>query len=259
LQRVSAVTGSLVLNLEGPLTVGLAVLLFGEQLSASATAGALLVMVGAAALSLAPGTTMQGDVWGVLAIAGACLGWAVDNNLTQRLSLRDPLAIVQAKGFVGGSLGLVLAVMVGSEVPPARIVGWGLLLGALSYGVSVVLAVHAMRLIGVARQAALFATAPFIGVLVSVAILGESCGLRELVAMALMVVGLGLFLRERHSHLHAHQAMTHDHRHVHDEHHQHSDRSDDPPGEPHSHAHEHTHTALKHDHPHVPDVHHRHP
>jgi drug/metabolite transporter (DMT)-like permease len=255
LQRVSALTGSLVLNLEGPLTVGLAVLFLGEQVSVSTLAGALLIMAGAAGLSLGPGV-LQGDLWGVLAIVGACLGWAVDNNLTQRLSLRDPLAIVQVKGLVGGSIALVLAISVGIDVPSPDIFAWGLLLGSLSYGVSVVLAVHAMRLIGVARQAAFFATAPFVGVLVSVAVLGESLGLREVVAMALMVAGLGLFLRERHDHLHVHQAITHDHRHAHDVHHQHTHPVGAAPGEPH--AHEHTHGVLEHGHPHVPDVHHRH-
>jgi drug/metabolite transporter (DMT)-like permease len=204
---------------------------------------------------LAPGT-VQGDVWGVFAVAGACAAWAVDNNLTQRLSLRDPLAIVQAKGLVGGSLALVLAGVAGSALPAAGTVAWGLLLGFLSYGVSVVLAVHAMRRIGVARQAALFAMAPFIGVLVSVAVLGDRPGPRELGAMTLMVVGLWCFLRERHAHRHAHVPMRHDHRHVHDAHHQHPHDANAPPGEPH--AHEHAHGALEHDHPHAPDLHHRH-
>jgi len=256
LQRVSAVTGSLALNLEGPLTVVLAVLFFGEHLGASAAVGTLLVMLGAAALTFIPGATLHGDVWGVLAIAGACFGWAFDNNLTQRLSLRDPLAIVQLKGLLGGTIALGVALAIGNEVPPVRIVNWGLLLGFVSYGLSVVLAVYAMRLIGVAREAAFFATAPFIGALVSVAVLGERFGLRDLVAMLLMLVGLGMLLRERHSHLHAHQSIQHDHRHVHDEHHQHTHLPADPPGEPH--AHEHEHAALEHEHPHVPDVHHRH-
>jgi drug/metabolite transporter (DMT)-like permease len=256
LQRVSAVTGSLVLNLEGPLTVVVAVLFFGEHLGVSGAAGALLVMLGAAVLSLVPGAALHGDILGVLAIAGACLAWALDNNLTQRLSLRDPLAIVQAKGLLGGGSALALAVAVGNAVPPARTVAWGLLLGFLSYGLSVVLAVYAMRLIGVVREAAFFATAPFIGVLVSVAILGEHFGRRELAAMLLMLAGLGLLLRERHSHVHAHEAMQHDHRHVHDAHHRHAHVSDDPAGEPHTHEHEHP--ALEHDHPHMPDVHHRH-
>jgi drug/metabolite transporter (DMT)-like permease len=256
LQRVSAVTGSLALNLEGPLTVILAVLFFGEHLGAYSAAGTLLVMLGAAALGLIPGADIHGDVLGVLAIAGACLAWALDNNLTQRLSLRDPLAIVQLKGLVGGSIALALAIAVGNEVPPASTVSWALLLGFLSYGLSIVLAIYAMRLIGVAREAAVFATAPFIGVLVSVAILGERFGLRELAAMLLMLVGLGMLFRERHSHVHTHHSMHHNHRHVHDEHHQHAHLADDPSGEPH--AHEHEHIAIEHEHPHVPDIHHRH-
>lgn len=255
LQRVSAVTGSLLLNLEGPLTIVLAVVFFGDHLGTQAAVGALLITLGAATLSVMP-ATLHGDVWGILAIAGACLGWALDNNLTQRLSLRDPISIVRAKGFVGGAIALAVALALGNEAPPVRIVASALVLGFVSYGLSVVLAVYAMRLIGVAREAAFFATAPFLGVVVSVAALGESFGRRELIAMLLMLGGLGVLLRERHAHSHAHESMQHDHRHVHDEHHRHAHRADDPPGEPH--AHEHEHTALEHEHPHVPDIHHRH-
>jgi ABC-type nickel/cobalt efflux system permease component RcnA len=119
-----------------------------------------------------------------------------------------------------------------------------------------VLAVHAMRLIGLAREAAVFATAPFIGALASVAVLGERFGLRELGATLLMLAGITLLLREEHAHLHAHESLEHDHRHVHDEHHRHAHLPEDPAGEPH--AHRHVHAALEHEHPHVPDLHHRH-
>jgi drug/metabolite transporter (DMT)-like permease len=256
LRRVSAVTASLALNLEGPLTVVLAVLLFGEHLGAHAAAGTLLIMLGAAALAFTPGAPLGGDAVGLLCIAGACVGWALDNNLTSRLSLRDPLAIVQAKGLLGGGFALALALLIGNDLPPASTVGWGLLLGLVSYGASVVLAVYAMRLIGVAREAALFATAPFIGALVSVSVLGERVGPREFWATVTMLVGIVLLLRETHAHLHTHEPLAHDHRHVHDEHHQHAHLCEDPPGEPHTH--EHTHAALEHEHAHVPDLHHRH-
>jgi len=255
LRRVSAVTGSLALNLEGPLTVALAVTLFGEQLGLRAAAGALLVLAGVVALGVAPGPA-EGGVAGVLAIAGACLGWALDNNLTQGLALRDPIALVQAKGLGGGVVALAVGTLAGSAFPPARVVAQGLLVGALSYGVSVACAVHAMRAIGVARQAALFATAPFVGVVAGVVALGESIGARELGVGLVMIAGLWLVLGERHAHRHVHEPMTHDHRHVHDEHHRHAHGPDDPPGEPH--AHRHVHEALVHDHPHVPDLHHRH-
>jgi drug/metabolite transporter (DMT)-like permease len=256
LRRVSAVTASLALNLEGPLTVVLAVLLFGEQLSARAAVGTFLIMVGAALLGFTPGDALGGDALGVLCVVGACCGWALDNNLTSRLSLRDPVAIVQTKGLVGGAFSVGLALLIGHEVPPIATLGWGLLLGLVSYGASVVLAVYAMRLIGVAREATFFATAPFIGALVSVAFLGEQVGPRELGATLVMLAGISLLVREQHAHAHVHEPLEHDHRHVHDVHHQHAAVPGPPPGEPH--AHQHTHSALEHEHPHAPDIHHRH-
>jgi drug/metabolite transporter (DMT)-like permease len=256
LQRVSAVTGSLLLNLEGPITVVLAVLFFGEHLGSYAAVGTLCIMAGAATLSLAPGGSLRGQMGGVLAIAAACLAWALDNNLTQRLSLRDPVAIVQAKGLIGGGIAITLAFMIGNHAPPVAMLVWGLLLGFVSYGLSVVLAVYAIRVIGVAREAALFATAPFIGVVTSVAILRERFGLRELGTMFLMLTGISLLLRDQHAHLHAHDPVAHDHLHVHDEHHQHTHLPEDPPGEPHAHLHQHD--PVEHSHPHAADLHHRH-
>src|SRR6185436_11648484 len=222
---------------------------FGEQLGGRAAAGAVLILAAVLALGVDSGPA-EGTALGVLAIAGACLGWAIDNNLTQRLSLRDPLAIVQVKGLAGGGLALALGLALGGPLPPARIVAEGALLGALAYGVSVACAVHAMRRIGVARQSALFATAPFVGVLAGVVVLGERFGARELGVGATMIAGVWLVVGERHAHLHAHEPMTHDHRHVHDEHHEHAHHPDDPLGDPH--AHEHRHEALEHDHAHVP-------
>jgi drug/metabolite transporter (DMT)-like permease len=256
LRHVAAVTASLALNLEGPLTVFLAVLFFGEQLGAAAAAGTLLVMLGGAMLAFAPAAGLGGDVLGVVWIGGACLGWALDNNLTARLALRDPVAVVRAKGLLGGGFALALALGLGDTLPPIATVLSGLLLGLLSYGLSVILAVHAMRLMGVAREAAFFATAPFVGALASVAVLGEPVGPRELAATAAMVVGVALLLREEHSHPHVHEALEHDHRHTHDEHHRHTHLPDDPAGEPH--AHRHAHQALEHTHAHVSDLHHRH-
>lgn len=256
LRRVSAVTASLALNLEGPLTVVLAVLLFGEHLGAYAASGTLLIMLGAAALAFKPDSPLGGDAVGLLCIAGACLGWALDNNLTSRLSLRDPLAIVQAKGLLGGGVALAMALLIGNDLPPTSTLAWGLLLGLVSYGASVVLAVYAMRLIGVAREAALFATAPFLGALVSVGVLGEHVRPREIGATLIMLVGIVLLLREAHAHLHTHEPLEHDHSHVHDDHHQHAPLCEDPPSDPHTH--QHTHAALEHEHAHVPDFHHRH-
>lgn len=255
LQRLSALSASLLLNLEAPLTILLAVLVFGEHLGRRETAACGLILLGLVVLSAHDGA-LRADGLGVAAVCGACLSWAVDNNLTQRLSLRDPLTVARAKGLLAGGASLALALGLGQRLPAARVAAAALLVGFGSYGLSLVLAVYAMRLLGAAREAAFFATAPFVGAAAAVPLLGDAVGARELGAATLMAGGVVLLLRERHDHLHVHRPLEHEHAHTHDEHHRHAHTAADPPGEPHSHRH--THAALEHRHPHVPDVHHRH-
>jgi len=256
LSRVSGLTGSLLLNLEAPFTMLLAVLVFREHLGQKALLAASMICAGAMLLDLQPGP-MRADTAGVLLLVAACACWALDNNLTQRLSLRDPFAIVRIKTLVAGVANTALAALaLRCSWPGPAHVAAALVLGCLSYGVSVVLDAYALRLVGAAREAAYFATAPFIGVVGSLLLLGESVHALQGLAALAMASGVALLIRERHSHVHEHGALEHDHLHTHDEHHQHAHAAGDPPGEPH--AHPHRHAPLVHDHPHVPDAHHRH-
>jgi len=255
LHRVSGVVGALLLNLEAPFTMVLAVMLFGEHLGRRARVAVALIVLGAVVLS-ARGASGTSDAWGAVAIAAACACWAVDNNLTQRLSLRDPMAIGRAKSLAAGGCSLAAALTLGARLPAPPALLAALLLGAVSYGASLVLAIVAMRYIGAARQAAYFATAPFVGALAALPVLGERLGGREVAAGGLLVAGVALLVRERHAHVHTHDVMDHEHRHVHDAHHRHAHLPDDPPGEPH--AHRHRHEPLTHAHAHSSDLHHRH-
>jgi drug/metabolite transporter (DMT)-like permease len=255
LERMSAVTGSLLLNLEGPFTMAIAVLVFREHLGRYGMAAATLIVSGACLLSL-ESTGFSASGWGGLAIAAACLAWAIDNNLTQRLSLRDPFALVRIKSLAAGSLNLLFGLAFGGGLPRLSVAAGALALGLFSYGASVVLDAYALRSVGAAREAAYFATAPFVGALAAALLFGEALRPIDLAAMLAMALGVAALLRERHSHHHEHGELAHEHVHSHDEHHQHAHGPQDPPGEPHSHWHRHVH--LVHDHPHVPDLHHRH-
>lgn len=168
------------------------------------------------------------------------------------------MALVQGKTLGAGECSLGLALILGQRLPDRGTVAVALVLGAASYGLSVVLDAYALRLLGAAREAALFATAPFVGAVLAVPLLGERPTGLHVGAAGIMVIGVGLLLRARHAHLHTHEALSHEHSHLHDEHHQHSHPAGMAvePGTPHSHPHEHT--PLTHDHPHVPDAHHRH-
>ena len=256
LARLSAVAASLLLNLEAPFTIVIAVLAFGEHLARRESVAAVLIVGGAVALS-GGFEHVSAEVIGALAIAGACLCWAIDNNLTQRLSLRDPVAIVRLKALGTGAGNLLIALALGAQFPsrPAPFCG-ALLLGAVSYGMSILLDTYALRLIGAAREAAYFATAPFFGALTAVFVLGEGFGWLDLIAAALLATGVGLLVAERHEHEHVHEVLTHDHLHFHDEHHRH-EHPDTVAAEAHAHAH--AHRPLRHAHRHASDVHHRHP
>jgi drug/metabolite transporter (DMT)-like permease len=213
------------------------------------------VLAGAVALAWSPGAGAA-TLAGAAAVAGACFCWALDNNLTQRLSARDPHTVVAWKGLGASLCALTIAMAVRAPgAPSARAIVAGLLLGALSYGTSLVLYVRALRELGAARTGLLFAAAPFFGALVAIVVLGERPGARTGLVGLGMAVGLWLFLSEHHEHEHSHDELEHEHAHRHDEHHQHEHAGGEGP-EPHTHRHRHG--RLVHSHGHVSDAHHRH-
>ena len=220
LRDLSGVSGALLLNLEAPLTAVLAVLVFREHLGWRSVAAVVIIVAAGAILGDRPG---EGATrWpGALSIAGACLAWGVDNNLTQRLSVRDPVAVVRIKTLAAAACNLAIAWARGAALPPPSLVAAALSIGAASYGLSVVLDLYALRMLGAAREAAFFATAPFVGALVAIPALAETPGRIEWIAGAGMIAGVILLVRDRHAHAHTHDAIEHDHRHAHDQHHQH--------------------------------------
>lgn len=254
LQYSAGAEAALLLNLESVLTLAIAWLVFRENVDIRIGIGAAAIVAGAVLLSWSMPVGASGA--GAVLIAAACLCWAIDNNLSRRLSTADPLQIAMIKGLVAGSINFGLALLTGGDVPAAVPLAASLAVGLFGYGISLVLFMLSLRHLGTARTGAYFSLAPFIGAILAVALLGEPLGWRLLAAGALMGVGLYLHLAERHSHEHRHEASVHEHAHVHDEHHQHGHTPDDPPGEPHVHAHRHA--ALLHAHPHYPDIHHRH-
>jgi drug/metabolite transporter (DMT)-like permease len=157
---------------------------------------------------------------------------------------------------VAGTVNVALALIIGEHLPETLVLIGALALGAVSFGLSVYLDALALRSLGAAREAAVFAVAPFAGALLAPLVLPETLGIRDLAAGALMAVGVVRLLREQHEHTHRHEPLDHDHAHVHDEHHQHVHDADALPGEPHSHPHHHD--ELVHTHPHVSDIRRRH-
>jgi drug/metabolite transporter (DMT)-like permease len=255
LAHTPASTASLLLNMESVLTAMLAWLVFRENVDRRILLGMLAIVAGGVLLSMQAGGYGT-SLMGALAIVGACLCWAIDNNVTRPISGSDPVQIAAIKGSVAGCINIAIALIAGYRFPTLSHVLVAGLLGLAGYGVSLVLFVLALRSLGTARTSAYFSTAPFLGACVALLLFGEHTSVAFWLAGALMLFGVWLHVSERHEHEHVHEALTHDHRHRHDEHHQHDHDFPWDGREPHTHPH--THEPLRHSHPHYPDLHHRH-
>lgn len=255
LRHAPAATASLLLNFEGVATTLIAAIVFKEAIGRRAWWAIGLITL--ASILLSTNFTKQ---WGfslsALGILAACVMWGVDNNLTRNISAKDPLVIVTVKGLAAGLVSLIIAVALGNTFPSPGVILLALLLGSLSYGLSIFLFVHAMRGLGAGRTSALFGTAPLAGILLSFLIFREIPGIFFFIALLVIASGAYILLREDHDHVHVHENIVHEHRHTHnDGHHVHEHVVESARQ---SHSHVHAHDNMEHAHDHAPDIHHRH-
>jgi drug/metabolite transporter (DMT)-like permease len=253
LARTSAANVSLWLSLETVFTSVVATLFFREQLGLRAWTANALVFLASVLLSLQQGVHVDPMM---LLVAAACVGWALDNNLTSVITELTPTQLTLLKGLCAGGLNLTIGLWREGLPSSWRAVAIGLGVGALGYGASLALYIRGARQLGAARSQMIFASAPFWGLFLSWLALGEPVTRWQIVAALCLLTGLSLLYFERHQHRHRHLAERHTHEHRHDDgHHTHQH-----PGLPPDvvHTHEHEHLPVEHEHPHLPDLHHRH-
>ena len=254
LQNTPAATASLLLNFEGVATTLIAALAFKESISQRAWWAIVLITLSSIFLSINLNASW-GFSLGALGIIIACILWGVDNNFTRNISAKDPLMIVTIKGLGAGIFSLAMAMIFGNKFPGLGIILEAMLLGSLSYGVSIVLFIRAMRGLGAARTSALFGTAPLAGMMLSFFLFRELPGWMFIIALPLMILGALFLVNEQHKHYHVHEIIIHEHAHTHEDgHHLHSHEGVNNP----NHSHLHEHKPLDHEHDHMPDLHHRH-
>ena len=255
LAHMPASGASLLLNAEGVLTALIAWFVFRENFDWRIALGMALIIAGTLVLCW-PEEMNFGSTAPSLAVVGACLFWAIDNNLTRKVALRDASFIAMTKGLVAGAVNTAIALSLGAEFPSLPTALAAATVGLFSYGVSLMLFVIALRHLGTARTGTYFSTAPFAGAVIAILGMGEPVTHGLLIAGALMALGVWLHITESHAHAHAHEPLQHEHQHDHDEHHQHPHaaplRSDA------DHTHLHRHEPMTHTHSHYPDTHHQH-
>jgi drug/metabolite transporter (DMT)-like permease len=253
LARTPAATASLLLNLELVATIVLAAVFFGEHIGRRVAGGTVLVVVAGATLAWSGNPELR---LGALLVVGACVCWGLDNCVTAELDAVAPEHITLIKGVVAGTTNVLIGLALGDALPGGWTLLGALVVGAFGYGASITLWVAGARDLGAARGQLVFATAPFVGVLVAWVALGDPVLGAEVAALVLAAVDVLGVIGSAHEHPHHHHEVIHEHEHTHDdEHHDHTHHDPDA-GARHTHAHRHR--ELVHAHPHVPDLHHRH-
>jgi len=196
LNRTDSATASLLLNLEGFFTAILAWVLFKEPFSKQVLAGGLVILAGGIIVSWT-GIPSLIQFSGPILIIGACLGWALDNNFTNRIAASDALQIAMVKGLFSGIVNISIALKLGQSLPPLSILAPTSLVGFLGYGVSLLFFVLALRHIGAARSGTYFSLAPFVGAGVSVVSGMMPLNRQLLIGGLVMGIGVTILLMEK--------------------------------------------------------------
>jgi drug/metabolite transporter (DMT)-like permease len=204
MQRTSGHAAGLLLNFEVVFTVGLGVIFSGERLGRRGWLGGAAIWLGALLVSwpgAEPGTATAAHWTGALLILAACALWGADNNITLRISHRDATQIVAVKGLVGGAFSLALALALGQTGgwTAARLAA-AVVVGAFTYGLTIVLFVRSMRAIGVVQTGLFFAMAPGMAAILAWLFLREPATVAGLTALGVMTAGALLLATDPHHH-----------------------------------------------------------
>lgn len=236
---------SLLSNFEIVATSVIALVIFKEIISPGLWLAILMVTAASAVISF-EGTEALVLNKGSLFVLGACICWGFENNCTKMISNKSSTEIVIIKGCFSGMGSLLIALLLGEDIPGGKWILAILLLGFVAYGLSIKFYIMAQEHLGAAKTSAYYSVAPFLGVTFSILLLGERPGISFYAAMAMMAAGTLIMARDtvrlQHTHEHAHRHI-HEHRHGELLHtHEHTHR--------HTHLHVHGDDTEIHAHPH---------
>lgn len=209
--RTNSGNASLLNNFEIVVTSIIALVVFKEVISKRLWSAIVLVTVASAILSFEGGNAFVFNE-GSLLVLGACCCWGMENNCTKMISNKSSVEIVTIKGCFSGLGSLITALLLGETLPEWKWLIVVLVLGFVSYGLSIHFYIQAQKHLGAAKTSAYYSIAPFLGVAFSMLLLGERPDLRFYIALIIMVISTVLMVKDtielQHTHEHEH---THSH------------------------------------------------
>ena len=191
ISKTTGANASLLGNFELVATSFVACIFFKELLSKRIWISVILITIACIILSFDGMNSFIFNIGSIFVLLSA-LCWGIENNCTKMLSIKDIRQITMIKGIFSGLGSLAIALVIGSNFPEIKYIVALLLLGFISYGVSVCLYIYAQRFLGAAKTASYYATSPFWSVVFCLMFLGETPSIQFYIALIIMIIGTTL-------------------------------------------------------------------
>ena len=195
LQQTNSANASLLNNFEIVATSLIAFFIFKEAISKKLGFAIILVTIASIALSF-EGTGSFDFNTGSLFVLGAASCWGLENNCTRMLSSKSSVQITTIKGIFSGLGSLIVALIIEEHFPTLVCMVAVLILGFVSYGLSINFYIKAQKELGAAKTSAYYAIAPFLGVAFGMLLLHERPGIQFYVGLVIMIVATILMIED---------------------------------------------------------------
>lgn len=209
----SAASASLLGNFEIVATTLIALVFFKEAVTKRLWCGIGLILTASIFLSVEGTGRFQFSFGSFFVLLAACC-WGLENNCTRKISEKSTYEIVVLKGFFSGGGSVVIAFIIGEQIPQMQYIFMAMLLGFVAYGLSIFMYIRAQRDLGAAKTSAYYAVAPFVGSFLAFLLLGEKIRMNYLIGLIFMAAGSAVVAADtliRH-HIHPHEhVITHEH------------------------------------------------
>lgn len=195
LQQTNSANASLLNNFEIVATSLIAFFIFKEAISKKLGFAIILVTIASIALSFEGQGSFDFNTGSLFVLAAASC-WGLENNCTRMLSSKSSVQITTIKGIFSGLGSLIVALIIGEHFPTLAYMLAVLVLGFVSYGLSINFYIKAQKDLGAAKTSAYYAIAPFLGVAFGMLLLHERPGIQFYVGLVIMIIATVLMIKD---------------------------------------------------------------
>ena len=235
LNHTTASNASLLNNFEIVATTIIALFIFKEAVSKRLWVAIFFITLSSVVLTCNDLSELKFS-WGSCFVLLAAILWGFENNCTRKISEKNIYEIVTIKGIFSGIGSLIIGFAIDEHLPVIKYIVIVLILGYISYGLSIFFYIKAQKELGASKTSAYYAIAPFVGAFLSFIILKENFSVKFLSSFLLMIIGTviatvdTMVLNHKHIHTHVithtHDGSTHTHKITHEHMHSHLRNSD---------------------------------